>query len=170
MGSVFRNVSPEELQAHLRYVASGALPSKHATLLLGNPVIEVPVLHESFVRISDRLILALRSGSIGRSALDEFIEALRSTGQQFKVRRSAKLKLVSQCLPYWSVSDTTFPAQAVSVLRNLYDILGRTWPPSITVSYPTFDAADELPGTRDRDLAGEAGRAIGRAVGRILGG
>ena len=170
MGATFRNVSPEDLQTHLRFIASGALPSQRAELLLGTPAIEVPVLHQRLQRQPDRLTIALRSGSIGRSALDEIVESIQSSGQPYKVRRSAKLKIVSQCLPYWSVTDSDFSSTVIGVLSKLWGILEREWPPEVTVTYAEFDLKESLPGVRDPDRAWEAGRAIGRAVRRILRG
>ena len=170
MPSLFRKLAPKDLHAHLRYIASDHLSIDRAELYLGEPTIEIPVLRMTFKRKPDRIGLLLRSSSLGRAALDQAFEELDSRGQAVTVRRSAKLRLVSQCMPYWPVAEATYPAQAVAILRLVCDILAMSWPPQMMLAYVDSNVDGSLPGTLDRGAAWRTGRAIGRIAGQIIRG
>ena len=170
MGSLFRELAPKDLHAHLRYIASGHLATNRAELFFGESAIGIPVVRKTFMSKRDRIGLLLRSSSLGRAALDQAFEELNRRGQALSVRRSTKLKLVSQCLPYWPVSDATYPAQAVAILRLVCAILAMNWPLNMTLVYVEPNVDGSLPGTLDRGAAWRTGRALGRITNRIIGG
>ena len=170
MSSLFRELAPKDLHAHLRYIASGHRSIERAEFFLGEPAIVIPVLRKTFKRKPNRIGLLLRSSSLGRAALDQAFEELDSRGQLVAVRKSAKLKLVSQCMPYWPVSDSTYPAQAVAILQLVCDILAMSWPPQMTLAYVDPNVDSSLPGTLDRGATWRAGRAVGRIASHIIRG
>lgn len=168
MGAVFEGLTPGDLHAHIRYVADG-MPSHRAEIILASPGVEIPVLRQTYVRMPAHFGLLLRVSSVGRPALDQLVQSLQGQGMNLKLRKSAKRRLISQCMPYWSVADPSYPLQAVGVLRTVCDSLNFDWPPDIWVVYSGADVNSKLPGTLRRDLAWEAGRVIGRILGRVIG-
>ena len=170
MPDVFRELAPQDLHPHLRYIADGRLRSNRAEVLLGEHPVVIPALRFTYQRMPNRLGLLLRSSSLGRDALERALDVLQSAGHSLKVRRSAKLRLLSQCMPYWSASDPMCTVHAVAVLSSVCKILGLAWPPSIAVAYMTKELDMTLPGTLDRGSAWSIGFTVGRAVGGLLGG
>ena len=170
MPSIFRKLAPQDLHAHLRYFASTDTKSHQAEIVLGSPPVEFPVLLLRYRRIPHRIGLLVRVSSVGRNAMDRFFDHLQAQGGDFKVRRSAKIKLVSQITLRWQLADELYPASIVGALRTVWDILGHHWPPTVDFVYPLAQVGASLPGTLERDFAWKAGHTIGRIAGRIIGG
>lgn len=169
MPSIFRKLAPQDLHAHLRYFASTDSKSHRAEILLGPPPVEFPVLLFRYRRLPNRIGLLIRSSSVGRGAMDKLFDHLQSEGGDFKIRRSAKLRLVSQITLRWPIADGLYPAAVVAALRKVWDILGRQWPPTIEFIYPLAHVRESLPGTLEHGLGWKVGYALGRVAGRVVG-
>ena len=137
---------------------------------MGQPAMAIPVLRFVYKNLPDRIGLLVRTSSVGRDVLAKLVPLLESEGQVMKVRKSTRLKLISQCTPHWSVSDATYTSQAVGILRTVCQILEDPWPVDLSVRYVANQVDDSLPGVPDRGRAGNLGYSLGRMVSKLVGG
>ena|SRR5690606_30963807 len=89
MGAVFERLTPDDLHAHIRYVA-GSMPSHRAEIVLGAQGVEIPILRQTYARLPNRLGLLLRVSSLGRPALDQVVRSVQVQGIDLKLRKSAR--------------------------------------------------------------------------------
>ena len=165
---IFRELQPSDLHAHIRYIVESQTVSHGAMIIMDQPPIEIPILRFTYKSLTDRIGLLFRTSSVGRTRLKKLVEYLDSQSQPMKIRKSTKLKLISQCTPYWPISETTYPAKAVHVLQAMCQIAERPWPVEFSIYYENHKMTNLLPGTPDRGRAGNAGYLLGRAVGKIM--
>lgn len=167
---IFRQLKPRDVHAHLRHFVQSGMASHGAKIVIAPVNVEIPIVRQIYKTKADCIGLLIRTSSVGREPLERIARLLESDGQSLKLRKSAKLKLLSQCTAFWPISEATYPAQAVDVLRKLCGALDQTWPTDIGIQYQDTHVSGLLPGVPDRGRAGNLGYALGRRLGRILGG
>jgi hypothetical protein len=114
--------------------------------------------------------LLLRSGSVGRDALNRLHSLLISEPYELRIRRSAKLKVLSNCEVVLPITDISFPLKAVTILRKVCDELDLGWPVTFAVGYANQELQMDLPGTfSNRNIFWKAGFATGRFFGKLVG-
>jgi hypothetical protein len=168
--TVFSELAPQDLHAHVRYVATKLPRNARVELSLNDGAVVIPIVKRAARHKNNVIRLVIRSGSVGRAALDRIVESLNAESHQLWFRKSAKLKLVSQCAPYWPVSDPALPLHVVAVLKLVCRETGHEWPPHLALHYPIYEVDETLPGRLRQDPFWRAGRAVGRAIGRLVKG
>jgi hypothetical protein len=163
-------LTPKDLNAHCHYIARKFAFSDRVALTLGEVAIEIPIVKRTYKRKVDSIGLLIRSGSVGRVGLDRIVDSLKLKSHDLKLRKSAKLRLISQCTPYWQVDDASLPLHFVSVLKLICQETGLEWPPKLSLNYPVYEVDETLPGTLKLDPLWKAGHSVGRAIGRIIKG
>ena len=170
MGAIFTDLKPKDLNAHCHYIASKFASNDRVELTLGEAAIEIPIIKRTYKRKVDSIGLLIRSGSVGRVELDRIVDSLKLESHDLKLRKSAKLKMVSQCTPFWTVDDPSLPLQFVGVLKLICQETGLEWPPKFSLNYPVYEVDETLPGTLKLDPLWKAGQSIGRVIGSIIKG
>lgn len=170
MGALFTDLTPKDLHAHCHYIAEIIAPSERVELTMGEKSLEIPFVKRTYKRKADNIGLLIRSGSVGREGLDRIVASLKLESYDLRLRKSAKLKIVSQCTPYWAVDDESMPLHMVAVLKPICRETGHEWLPKLSLNYPVFEIDETLPGTLKIDPLWRAGRSVGRVIGRIVKG
>jgi hypothetical protein len=170
MTPIFTDVTPKDLHAHVRYISQRYHPNKRVELALGGTGVVLPIVKYTYQRKRPIVAMHIRSGSVGRGALDRIVGSLKAREQQMRLRKSAKLRLVSQCAPYWPADDVTLPRKIVSVLELVCQETATVWPATMLLAYPTLEVDETLPGTLRTDPFWRAGRAVGRVIGQFVKG
>ena len=170
MGAIFTDLTPKDLNAHCHYIAKKLASSDRVELTLGEAAIEIPIVKRSYKRKIDTIGLLIRSGSVGRVGLDRIVDSLKLESHDLKLRKSAKLKIVSQCTTYWPVNDVALSLHFVAVLKLICQETKLIWPPKLTLNYPVYEVDETLPGTLRLDPIWKAGHRLGRAIGRVIKG
>jgi hypothetical protein len=158
------------VHAHLRHFVESEMPSHAAEIVLDPAGVGIPIVRHAYKSKPDSLGLLIRTSSVGRDRLHKIAGHLQSKGQSLKLRRSAKLRLLSQCNVCWPVSDATYPAQAVHILQVISGVLECPWPLELSIVYEAVEVNTSLPGVMDRGKAGNLGYSLGKMIGRIVRG
>ena len=167
--TVFSELTPQDLHPHLRYVAAKLPGNVRVELSLNDGAVVIPIIKRAGHK-DNAVRLLIRSGSVGRAALDRIVESLKIESHSLWFRKSVKRKLVSQCAPYWPVSDPALPFHAVAVLKLVCRETGHEWPPQLALHYPILEVDETLPGRLRQDPFWRAGRTVGRTIGRLVKG
>ena len=111
--------------------------------------------------------MRFRVSSIGKPNLDRLYEIFIRESYDVRVRRSAKLKLMSQFSVVLPIQDT-FPIEAISVLRELCVEMNIEWSQKFSIGYAADETNSDLPG--NFELANpfwKAGYSMGKTIGKI---
>lgn len=164
----FRDLTPEQLHAHFRYLALEPGDSSGFEIEIAPVRLRIPVFKRKYVRKSPTISLLFRTTTFGRDALLSLHDSLLSKSYDVRVRRSVKKKFLSQCSAVLPVDDPTFPLKAVSILRLACAELDVDWPPTFAVGYMDTAVNRSLPGSFSIDSAAwRAGMAVGKAFGKL---
>lgn len=82
---------------------------------------------------------------MGRENLEALYKTFSKEGYHLRLRRSPKLKLLSQFMISLPCEDTMFPVEACAVLRKICDQMNVEWPTRYNIGYPVHLINRELP-------------------------
>ncbi len=162
----YSGVIPQGLHAHLRYLAD-ALPHK-ASIEISCAGCVIPCQKEHYKTKRSAVSFRFRVSSLGRANLDHLHKQFSKEAYDTRIRRSPKLKLMSQFSLVLPITDT-FPIEGTSVFRKICDETGIDWPPDIEIGYAINQTNQELPGELIfDDPFWKAGRSLGKRLNRMV--
>ncbi len=164
----FDSLEPEQLHAHLRYLANDLGDNSRIEIELCNRNIQIPVTKQEYRRKAPTIALLLRVSYVGREPLEAIYKKLNNDTYNLRIRRSAKKKLLSQLSVLFKTDDPMYPIKAVSILESICTELGEAWPTTLAVGYAIHEVNKTLPGIFScNNPFWKAGHTIGRVVGTV---
>ena len=145
----YEDLTELDVQAHIRHCALNLAESERMELLFCGTETIVPISRRSFKKNSDQLCVLLRSGHVGREQLMELKSIFQERGHQLRLRRSAKLKLLSNVTVLLPIDDPMLPVKATKLLKSVAEQVVNPKPLTFVAGYYKIrgDIA-RLPGRR----------------------
>lgn len=162
----YHGLRPQDLQRHFIHLAD-SLPDR-GFIEVACADFVIPCQKKDYKKKETKIFIRFRVSDFGRPLLDRLFEVFSEQDYDLKVRRSAKLKLMSQFSIGLPVSDT-LPIVAVAVLRTLCDNCDITWPTKFICAYVADQFDPDLPGEFTMDSPfWRAGHTLGKVAGNIM--
>lgn len=159
-----------ELQAHLQHCARNLGNKDYAEFLLCEAGVVVPIIKRKYATKPATLVLALRSGSVGRDSLASLRAKLESAGYDLKVFFTRKQQLLRRIEISVSVDDPMLPLLCAPIFHVVASELNSSWPQKMAVGYDLGMDRPGLPGQATlMNPMLNASRKLGRRVGELIG-
>lgn len=155
---------------HIQHCAENLKNKGSAEFLLCEAGVVVPLIKREYATKPTIVVLALRSGSIGRDSLVSIRSRLESGGYDLKVFFTRKQKLLRRIEVNVSVDDPMLPLLCAPVFHLVASELNSSWPQEMSVGYDLGTDGSGLPGrvTLNNPML-NASRNLGRILGELFG-
>ena len=163
----YRGLTIADLLTHINYSRSKSDPTYLFELLLGPTGIEISLRQQEYKTKPAELQLILRSGSIGRTALDAICEILKAKPFRLGIRLSPKLRLITRAVVAIPIDDPELENRFSELLKVVANETGFSWPTEIAAEHMIHTiSSSNLPGELSHNTEMfELGRKAGRVVG-----